>query len=968
MKKIQLILSILLIFLYPVPIKAAPVSNWTQLDTQVAAGDNNITLTTDISAAGSDTAINSTIAGTQITLTANQFISGPGGTESVFNNSSTSFIITGAANSYITNNGSSAAAIINSNTLYIDNMQVIGGISQTTGGTLTSVQSGTVTLSGTTTNFSAGILNMTNSSVILTGGTSYITGGNIEVFNGGTLDISSNGGSNTANTLQVQNGDLILRGTNLTASAVAIGTGSGPNTVTLTTDSSNNPSSLTMNAGNVGSFFGVTLNIGSASSTGNSFNVAGGAINNNTTVNLFDNNNLNISGTGLAYLTSGSTWAGTANVSGGSLNVYGVTSNGILTQSSGTTTLLDGTTLNLPTGSSVTGGNLYIGTGATTAPDSVTADASMITSGATVGMTGVDSANKARLNLNYSSASSGTTFDQNVNMLGNSEVNLNIASGLTVTNTSLSNLTNLLTGNTLIKSGAGTFNLNSTGGTTIGPYALDVSQGLFNVTDPTSVAFSGATTVSGTLQTNSAATNFNSGLTLTGGILNILNQGFNVTGNLTNTGGTINTINNVLATNNISGNLAVSGTTNYAIDIDGVNSTSDRYVVGGNITGPGTINISNFNLTTVPTTDTVPFNVFTGSSINPNVSFTSTAQPYVSPIKTYTLTSLGLGNYQLTSTGQFNPQVFRGQVATVAAYANQLTVNNILFDHVDLVIQQLLCGDSVNRPAYENIVFAPYQYDTKHGGIWTKGFANLEKLNLNQDIDTPNNLWGSLIGSDLPIVRLKNGWGLLRTVYGGYTGAHQNFSNVSMYQNGGQGGVMATLYNCKFFSSLLANVGGYGNSMTLNGVNDNTKNWFAGAASRSAYNFRVSKDVVLQPTALVSYNAFGQQNWNSDYGNIDMSAFMLNGFNLAPGLNLMAFKKDWSAYLTTMAMFNVINGSKGKAAGVDIPEVKMGTMYFLYGAGVTRRIKDRFLVYGQVVVSNVVRTGVLLQGGLVWVF
>ena len=967
MKKKYFLIGLFLILILQLPANCAAVSNWSELNTQVGAGDSSITLSNDITAASSDTTISNTAHDTAITLAANQYISGPGGSQSVFNTSD-KLAITGASGAYITNNGSSAATIINTGDLYLDGpLTITGGISQSSGATV--IESGTVTINGNSTNFSGGNLNVANTgggaTLYLTGGTNYINGADVRVLDA-TLDISSSGGSSTANSLEVEAGDLILRGTNLTVSGTTtVGTTSGPNTVTIISDSSGNSSNLTMNAGNIGAYFATTLNIGSASSTGNSFTLTGGGINNKTTVNLFDNNNLNISGSGLVDLISSSTWSGAINNSGGTLNIFGVTSNGILTQSSGTTTLRDGTALNLPTGSSITGGNLNIGTGSTTAADSVTADASMITSGANVRLTGLDSANKARLNLNYSSTSSGTTFDQNINMLGNGEVNLNIASGLTVTNTSLSNLTTLLTGNTLIKSGAGTFNLNSTGGATVGSYALDVSQGLFNVTDPTSVTFSGATTVSGTLQTNSPSTSFNSGLTLTGGALNILNQGFSVTNGLNLTSGTINTMNNVIATSTIdSFNFnSSSNTANFNIDINGSAGTSDAFNIGA-ITNAGTFNISNFRLLTEPTSSTSTYNVFTGTT---GGTYTSTASQFTMPVRTYSLSSLGSGTYQLAALG-YNPQVFRGQVATVAAFANQLTTNNILFDHIELVTPQYLAYECPNVYASTNPLFSPYQYSKKDGGLWYKAYSNIERLTLNEGINTQNNLWGSLVGADFPLVKLRHGWSVLPTAYIGYVGGYQTYSGVNMYQNGGQGGLMGSFYKGNFIESLLVNVGGYGNNMSLQGTTDTTGNWFAGVASKSAYNIGLKRDLILQPTMLVSYNAFGPQDWSTSYGDMAMRSNMLNGLILAPGLNLIVNKETWSFYLKTQLNFILMNGSSGTAGEFSLPPVAMGTTYFQYGFGITKRIKERLSAYGQIMFSNGVRTGIGFQGGLQWKF
>jgi len=280
----------------------------------------------------------------------------------------------------------------------------------------------------------------------------------------------------------------------------------------------------------------------------------------------------------------------------------------------------------------------------------------------------------------------------------------------------------------------------------------------------------------------------------------------------------------------------------------------------------------------------------------------------------------------------------------------------------------LMSEDKPNVYASENPLYAPYQYSKKDGGLWYKAYGNLERLQLSQNINTQNNMWGSMVGADFPIVELKKGWKLLPTAYVGYTGAYQTYAGVNMYQNGGQGGIMGTFYKGDFITSLLANVGGYGNDMSMEGTRDTTGNWFAGLASKSAYNIKLPKDFILQPNMLFSYNAFGGQNWGSDYGGTSMTTNMMNGLNLAPGFNLILNKKTWSVYATTQLMCNLMNGTSGTVGDVNLPTVKMASTYFLYGVGVTKRIKDRVSMYTQVAMSNGVRTGVGFQGGFQWKF
>ena len=332
--------------------------------------------------------------------------------------------------------------------------------------------------------------------------------------------------------------------------------------------------------------------------------------------------------------------------------------------------------------------------------------------------------------------------------------------------------------------------------------------------------------------------------------------------------------------------------------------------------------------------------------------------------------SNGAGGADFTGTlVHLNPQQYRGQVATIASWQNQLLINNLLFDHMDIVTRQLMEEEkTANKYAATIPQFAPYQYDLKGGSLWYKAYGNFETLSMTKGLSVGNNAYGALIGADFPLIKLKHGWNIVPTAYIGYNGAHQHFNGVSMYQNGAQLGVMGTAYKGDFLTSLLAYGGGYGNDMSMSGPygsgSDNTGNWFAGVASKTAYNFHLPADFIFQPTVMAAYNAFGSQNWGSDFGVMSMSSGMLNGLNVAPGFNLIWQKKSFNIYLTAQMVYNIMGGVDGKAGNVDLGYVRMRHSYFEYGLGVSKNFKDRFGGFLQFVIRNGGRTGIGFSGGL----
>lgn len=992
-------------------------------------------------------------------------------------------------------------------------------------GSGSSINSGNVTADGTSCLFveggtvaEAAVLNLpSGSGVKLLGGNLTLNGttgsytadtwdnGSMFIMSGGNLTLDNftrNASGNiahqqTGGTLNLTNGsDLTISGSNYIGTN---GSGSGTTTVNIGTSIGTDGSSLTLGSGSsIGAATNgdtLTVNVGSATSTGNSLNVTGGTLAQSAVINLNANNDLNISGgtvtlnqagigidtlIGAVNLSGGDLYAdsissyGTFNQTGGNLyidnpsstsaiatgehhfhggtmnlrrgdliikspdtwtatnfNVAGGTltlndfshdattlGSGKINQTAGTTQLLNGSVLTIDDNSHFTGGNLVINgsnshgastlnlttTAGTTIGASLSGNGNIYKNGVgTLLLSGRNSAFDGAMvinagNVNYSNAEA---FMSGVTRLNGGNLSLSYGSnaemGTDIELTDHSTLTmntngyNVLSGtdcitstagqnNTLIKDGNGSLTFDARTNPNIN-YSLQVNQGSVNLVS-NNLNFNDNVTVgqgpgnpSASLNITAQNTTFNHDLTLSNAYMNMLNGGFNVNGNMS-VGSTINTMNGMIATNNITHNFNIgpSGSANFAIDVSPSTGTSDTYHVGGDVTTThpgGVINISNINLVGPVTANPhINLNVFGASAtstVDPTIVFKAADSIYTSPYAQYMLSSLGNGGYSLNFV-DYNPQAFRGQVATEAAYANQLTTNDIIFNHINLVSQQILSSEKPNVYANENPLFAPYQYNKQGGSLWYRAFGNIERLQLSQNINTQNNMWGSIIGADFPLVDLNKGWKFLPTAYVAYTGGYQTYNSVDMYQNGGQGGFMGTFYKGNFIESLLAYAGGYGNNMSVGGTRDDAGNWFAGVASKSAYNIALPKDFILQPTFLINYNAFGQQNWNSSFGGTSMTSNMLNGLNVAPGLNLILNKETWSVYATTQWMFNIMNGVSGSINDIPLPTVKMGTSYFQYGVGFTKRFKDRLSVYGQILFSNGVRTGVGFQGGLEWKF
>ncbi len=387
----------------------------------------------------------------------------------------------------------------------------------------------------------------------------------------------------------------------------------------------------------------------------------------------------------------------------------------------------------------------------------------------------------------------------------------------------------------------------------------------------------------------------------------------------------------------------------------------------------GTINVSDWTLNgnlkrgDTPLDRSYTFNLFDYKEVDDNIEFASTNKEQFTANGWYKLKANGDNTYTL-ELSRLNKQQFRGQVATLAQFNNQLTINDIVTNHIILQNERKLADMGQNRYAAATPTLGPYLYTQQEGGLWMKGYGDIEKIHMTNDLNINSISYGSIIGADFPLINLKNDWKFIPTPYIGYNGAHQSFSDVSSYQNGGQLGFMGTFMKDNFISSHTLYGGGYYNEMHVDGVKDELGNWFWGTAHRFAYNWDIKRHFIIQPTALISYNMFGNQNWHSVFGEESMRTGMLNGINVAPGLNLIYLKNDWSIYLSAQYLWNINEQVSGRAGNIDYPNLKMRHGYIQYGLGATKNIKEDLSAYGQVMLRNGGRTGIGFQVGLQYFF
>ena len=916
------------------------------------------------------------------------------------------------------NSFSNSADITGGGNLNINNGNNTGNITQgeiTVDGKLTntggSISAGSIANNGTISLENGSSLEITGSDETLGGIIDAIgTGNNLAAGNNNVTGTINIGNSSTAS-------DLTLESGNVVADAVVNITQNGEfklegGETTLNSNDtwagkvSLNGGNLTTNVTQNGILDADTgeLTVGSGSLTiGQGSSIAG-----DVTTEIANGTTLNINNGGEVKLNSGDNWNGTVSLNGGKLDVSGLTANGTLHGNSGD--LIAGTgNLNIGTGSYIenevaiqTSGNINItGDGIVGIDDNDTLASSSVISLKDNGTLNYGNTQNPSFKIEAESGNLNLLENSNMTIDGSSSiadaVALDIQKNATLTLASAEiNLDKADKWNGIIDNQGGTINTDNVTQSS-STAALIQSDGTTNIDNTSNITLGEKSEISGgdiNITNNSVLNTVNAHIT--GGNMTIdENSAFVVkngtfeldkiiaSGDGAMQNALIHTMNGERNMSSI-GELNIANQANFNIDIHARSNqitSNDQFMVGS-MTGDGVARIDQWSLNgdifgwDAPIDRNIVLDhIFVDKDGNPlegNIEITRDAT--LTPIGWYQLNQHGSGAGALYSLDmiKFNPHVFRGQVTTIAQWQNQLAIDDMLFTH-SMVLPSFKDEDGgvassglmANRYAATNPLFAPYQYSRKDGGLWYKMYGNFENLNMNLSGlgRVGNNSYGALIGADFGLKELKNGWKFMPTAYIGYNGAHQTYPGVGAYQNGGQAGFLGTWYKNNWIIGGLVYGGIYDNVMNVGGHADNTFNYFAGAATKFAYNWRFHRDWVLQPNFMAAYNFFGQQNWHSDYGQMGMMAGMLNGVNVAPGINLIWEKETFSIYGTLQYMYNVNGAVGGQAGNVGLPQLEMERGYIQYGIGFTKKFTDRFSGYLQAVLRNAGRTGCGFQMG-----
>lgn len=452
-----------------------------------------------------------------------------------------------------------------------------------------------------------------------------------------------------------------------------------------------------------------------------------------------------------------------------------------------------------------------------------------------------------------------------------------------------------------------------------------------------------------------------------GGTVNLLANGSYFNAANTNFGNNINFNMQNRQINNINfGNLNLSGQANIYPDVNLNNNTMDR-INADSLSGSGSLYVPNLAIEGVPKAEyiTIPF---ANSVLKDYVRYdTSTLH---TPIYNYNVSyDSSDGNFDFTR-GGFDSSIFTPAVAAqLAGYLTQIDTYRNVFSNLDMVM--ISPPESRNSLKFRNktaflgssVPYSPFLMPEENSGVWVKPYTTFENVPLKNGPKVSNVSYGTLIGVESGLQRLKKEW---YNIYGGYVsynGSHQAFDGNGIYNNGGLLGAYTVFYKDKLFSAWTANVGANSSEASTIFGHDNFAMLNTGVAQKTGYNFEIFKRrLIIQPSIFTSYTFVNTFDYTTS-ANVAMNSDPLHAIHIEPQIKLIGnFKNYLQPYLAVSMVWNLIDKAKFQADDVYLPELSVKP-FVQYGAGVQKRWGDRVTGFLEAMIRNGGRNGIALQFG-----
>lgn len=315
-------------------------------------------------------------------------------------------------------------------------------------------------------------------------------------------------------------------------------------------------------------------------------------------------------------------------------------------------------------------------------------------------------------------------------------------------------------------------------------------------------------------------------------------------------------------------------------------------------------------------------------------------------------------------------------VGPVAAQGAFLLMENLYrqsFANMDMVTlmtpEQRMAWKMRNKYAnagYHTGVYAPNVIPEERDGWYMRPFTNFENVPLKGGPKVSNVSYGSLFGGESDIIELGHGWDGNFSLFGAYHGSHQAYNGVSIWQNGGTIGGVATAYKGNFFTGVTANIGASAARATHAFGTDDFPILMTGAAWKSGYNWGLfNHKLIIQPSYMMSYTFVNVFDFTNG-GGVRITQDPLHAIEIIPGIKIIGnLKNGWQPYLGVNMTWNIMDKTKFYANEVALSQLSVKP-FIEYGVGLQKRYGDRFTGFGQAMIRNGGRNGIAFTLGLRW--
>ncbi len=511
---------------------------------------------------------------------------------------------------------------------------------------------------------------------------------------------------------------------------------------------------------------------------------------------------------------------------------------------------------------------------------------------------------------------------------------------------------------------------------------------------------SGSIASTGTVTIKGNATIRNTNISLRNGTLSFdHDRGLGTTanggnGNVLNLyGGTLDLLNNEFGPNQLAvQELNLLGDTNIQLDVDlagqytggtpSMDSLIDSNVNVGTVDPDAILTISQMKSVSDAKSDTVKIMFTDADDLIDHVQLGQGANIVEAPIYKYKVDHITqyqpgsdgtpAGEYfQFTQMGN-SDNVISGAVAAQGAFLVMDNLYRQSFANMDLVTlmtpEERMAWKMRNKyaSAYHTGVYAPNVIPEERDGWYMRPFTNFENVPLKNGPKVSNVSYGSLFGGESDLIDLGHGWDGNFSFFGAYHGSHQAYNGVSIYQNGGTIGGVATAYKGNFWTGITANIGASAARATHSFGADDFPILMTGAAWKSGYNWNLFKNkVIVQPSYMMSYTFVNVFDYNSASG-VRISQDPLHAIEIIPGIRIIGnLKNGWQPYLGVNMTWNIMDKTKFYANEVALSELSVKP-YIEYGVGLQKRYGDRFTGFGQAMLRNGGRNGIAFTLGFRW--